>query len=62
MRPAEELPIEGVRFIGEQDGEPERLLNQSLIAALESRVEVEQAFLARVVLEPGAQDSIALCL
>lgn len=52
--------LPAVRFVGEQDGEPERLLKSVLIAELSARPEIERAYLARVEYPDGVH--VALCL
>jgi hypothetical protein len=49
-----------VRFVGEQDGEAERLLKNALIAELSVMPEVKRAYLARVQYPDGVY--VALCL
>jgi hypothetical protein len=49
-----------VRFVGEQDGEPERLLKTALVAELRVLPEVKRAYLARVEYPDGIH--VALCL
>ena len=49
-----------VRFVGEQDGEPERLLKSALVAELCVVPEVKRAYLAQLEYSDGAH--VALCL
>jgi len=49
-----------VRFVGEQDGEPERLLKNALVAELLGVPELKCAYLARVEYPDGVH--VALCL
>ncbi len=49
-----------VRFVGEQDGEPERLLKNSLVAELRGVPGLKGAYLARVEYADGLH--VALCL
>src|SRR5262245_11999909 len=49
-----------VSFVGEQDGEPERLLKNALIAELRNVAELKRAYLARVEYADGPH--VALCL
>ena len=49
-----------VGFIGEQDGEPERLLKKALITEFRSAAEFKRAYLARVKYADGVH--VALCL
>ena len=47
-------------FVGEQDGEPERLLKNALVAELCALPEVKRAYLAQVEYADGVH--VALCL
>jgi hypothetical protein len=49
-----------VRFVGEQDGGPERLLKTALIETFRDLPAVERAYLAQVAYPDSA--SVALCL
>jgi hypothetical protein len=49
-----------VRFLGEQDGESERLLKGALVADLRAAPEVKRAYLARV--KYRGEEHVALCL
>jgi hypothetical protein len=49
-----------VRFVGEQDGESERILKSALVAELRTVPEVKRAYLARVQYSDGVH--VALCL
>jgi len=49
-----------IRFVGEQDGEPERLLKNALTAQFSGDATVTRAYLSRVEYEDGAH--VALCL
>lgn len=49
-----------VRFVGEQDGAPELLLKDALVADLRAAPEVKRAYLARV--EYQDEKHVALCL
>jgi SseB protein C-terminal domain len=49
-----------IRFVGEQDGEPERLLKKALSVELSGDENVTRAYLSRVEYEDGAH--VALCL
>ena len=49
-----------VRFVGEQDGAPELLLRDALVAELRAAPEVKSAYLARVEYQDG--EHVALCL
>ena len=49
-----------VRFLGEQDGESERLLKSALIVELRAVPEIKRAYLARVEYADGVH--VALCI
>jgi hypothetical protein len=49
-----------VSFVGEQDGEPERLLKNSLVAEFRNVAELKRAYLARVEYADGMH--VVLCL
>ena len=49
-----------VHFIGEQDGDPERLLKEALINEFGGAAEISRAYLARVEYADGVH--VALCL
>jgi hypothetical protein len=49
-----------VSFVGEQDGEPERVLKSSLVNDFRNVAELERAYLARVEYADGMH--VALCL
>jgi hypothetical protein len=50
----------GIRFLGEQDGKPERLLKSQLVESFKGRDEVQRAYLAQIT--SGDQPGVALCL
>lgn len=52
----------GVTFVGEQDGEPERVLKGKLSGALDEFPSVQKAYLARVRYAGSEQVEVALCL
>ena len=54
--------VAGVKFIGEQDGESERLLKGRLIEVFEVKQFVNAAFLVRVRYDGQSNDVVALCL
>jgi len=54
------IHVSEVRFLGEQDGKPERLLKGQLAESFKQRGEVERAYLAQVV--SGDQAGVALCM
>ena len=49
-----------VGFVGEQDGEPERLLKDALVTDFRNAAGLKRAYLARVQYADGAH--VALCL
>jgi hypothetical protein len=51
-----------VRFVGEQDGEPERRLKNALRPILTDAKTVQKAYLARVTYGRSDQTNVALCL
>lgn len=51
-----------VRFLGEQDGEPERELKARLSAVLEPRPLVDRAYLAQVAYAGAQGVTVALCI
>ena len=55
-----ELRVPSVEFLGEQDGEPERLLKERLIECFERDSRVRRAYLARV--HAAGQFGVALCM
>ena len=61
-KPPEILRRQRVRFLGEQDGAPERALKAIFAAAFRRTPAVRSAYLARVAYgeEPG--ESVALCV
>ena len=54
------MRVPEVRFLGEQDGKPERLLKGRLAESFKPRGEVQRAYLAQVI--SGDQVGVALCL
>lgn len=54
------MRVPEVRFLGEQDGKPERLLKGRLAESFKQRGEVQRVYLARVI--SGDQVGIALCI
>ena len=52
--------VPGVRFLREQDGEPERLLKNRLVESFKQRGGVQHAYLAQI--SSGDQLGVALCL
>ena len=61
-----EFNSQGVQFIGEQDGEPERDFKREISAFLKQLKEPVRAYLCRVTYPPGNDDidsfNVALCL
>jgi SseB protein C-terminal domain len=55
-----EMRVSDVRFLGEQDGPPERLLKERLTEFFQRDKSIHRAYLAQVSLE--GQTSVALCL
>lgn len=51
-----------IRFIGEQDGKPERALKSELQAVLTNASSVQKAYLARVLYGDSKHTNVALCL
>ena len=58
----EQFHIRAVRFVGEQDGTPERELKQALQVLLSEAATVSRAYLARLQYDDAAGDHVALCL
>lgn len=54
------MRVPEVRFLGEQDGKPERVLKGRLAESFKLRGEVQRAYLARVI--SGDQAGVALCI
>lgn len=51
-----------LRFIGEQDGTPEREFKERVIPLLDASGSVERGYLARVAYESASTELVALCL
>jgi len=51
-----------LRFIGEQDGIPEREFKERVVALLDGCGIVERGYLTRVAYEPASAEVVALCL
>jgi hypothetical protein len=62
MRDREQLDAYAIHFIGEQDGESERLLKDRLVPILDFVGDVDEGYLARIELGTGSEESISLCL
>lgn len=54
------IHVSEVRFLGEQDGQPERLLKGRLTESFKQRGEVQRAYLAQVI--SGDQAGVVLCV
>ena len=61
-RPRRMLRPERIRFIGGQDGDPERALKTSLAKLFGEHPSVESAYLARVQYDEASTEAVALCL
>jgi hypothetical protein len=55
-----ELHVENVRFLGEQDGAPERLLKRQLIEFFMIHSGIQRAYLAQI--GAGEHSGVALCI
>ncbi len=62
MRSPQIVDAEEVRFLGEQDGVPERLLKNTLVKLFEPNERIWKAYLARVDYGPGTSIGVTLCL
>lgn len=60
--PAQQLRVRELHFIGEQDGDPERLLKENLSRVLSMYPEVAAAYLARVHFGNPGETSVCICL
>ena len=61
-RPTETLSAPVIRFVGEQDGPPERELKQQLVAVFKNNPSVQHAYLAQVVYADASDISVCLCI
>lgn len=61
-RPPEEFSAPTIRFIGEQDGPPERELKSHLAKLLSSEQSVHRAYLARLQYGDATSWDVALCI
>ena len=59
---AESHVAKTLRFIGEQDGIPEREFKERVVALLDGAGIVERGYLARVAYESASAEVVALCL
>ena len=62
MRPPQQIRARRLKFVGEQDGPPERTLKARLIELFEREGGVRRAYLARITFEGTDAHSVALCL
>lgn len=62
MQGRQNFSVGQVRFIGEQDGLPERELKRELCTVLSRHTVIEKAYLARVSYDGQNDPSVALCL
>ena len=61
-RKPEEFRVTEIRFLGEQDGPPERLLKDQFVQFFRSDPHVVRAYLARIDFGEGTRASVALGL
>jgi len=61
QRPMQERESSGLRFLGEQDGVPERELKERLSTLFSENGIVQKAYLARVKYEDSTE-AVALCV
>ena len=61
-KPAEARRVAEIRFLYEQDGEPERALKREIFQDLLSTAGVQRAYLARVEYDDPAAYEVALCI
>jgi hypothetical protein len=57
-----EVRVGEVRFLREQDGRPERLLKQELIALFRGTQKVDEAYLARCAFGPDVPEGVVLAI
>jgi hypothetical protein len=62
VRPTEQFRAKRLKFVGEQDGPPERTLKAHLTELFEREGGVRRAYLARITFEETDTHSVALCL
>ena|SRR5690348_5153087 len=62
MQDRQDFSVGQVRFIGEQDGKPERELKSELCTVFSRHTAVQKAYLARVSYDAQNDSGIALCL
>lgn len=56
------LQVPAVRFVGEQDGQPEHDFKSRVIELFEQDATVKNAYLARVSYHAGSAVTVALCV
>jgi hypothetical protein len=61
-KPTEEFQAQDIQFIGEQDGAPEKVLKDRLVAFFSASADVSRAYLVRVRYAPDSDGSVALAL
>lgn len=61
-RPPQQLTASVVRFVGEQDGPPERDLKACFVEQFKYEPTVERAYLARADYDDGTGAHVALCV
>lgn len=62
MRPTEHFQAKRLKFVGEQDGPPERTLKAGLVELFKREAGVTKAYLARITYDGADSHSVALCL
>jgi hypothetical protein len=67
MQPSSKRPVEArgeraIRFLGEQDGKPERAFVASVVPILRQRPAILRAYLARADFGPGSEPAVVLCV
>ncbi|HOW80660.1 MAG TPA: enhanced serine sensitivity protein SseB C-terminal domain-containing protein [Candidatus Paceibacterota bacterium] len=62
MKKPQEIKVPEIRYVGEQNGEPEQDLKQRLCRFFERDPSVKAAYLARVNYGHAQQVGVALCL
>jgi len=62
QRPIEEMQAPKMRFIGEQDGPPERDLKARLVDFFHQDKSIRSAYLARVLYDDQTTENVVLCL
>ena len=62
MQDRQDFSVGQVRFLGEQDGKPERELKSELCTVFSRYAAVEKAYLARVSYDAQNDPGVALCV